>query len=83
MTYTTESKIQKWGNGYGVLLPKKIIDQSLFGGEGPITLTFNPQGVSLTPRVKTYTLKEMVAGMPHTTESQLINFGPNIGKEIW
>lgn len=92
MNYTTQSKIQKWGNGYGVLLPKRILEESVFGGAGSVTVRFTSQGVTLTPAPKPqatqkkYTLAAMVKGMKdevNAGQHEVVDFGADVGREVW
>ena len=86
MQYTTKTKIRTWGNGYGVLLPKKVVEDSIFRGVGEVELRFTSDGATLTPAKKKYTLQDMVSGMRLTSNKKrhaLVAFGDDIGREIW
>jgi antitoxin component of MazEF toxin-antitoxin module len=89
MNYTATTAIRKWGNGYGVLLPKRIVDTSVFAGEGMIELVFSSAGATLRPQEKSkITLASMVAGMPSKkyalkNRHDVVDFGADVGKELW
>jgi antitoxin component of MazEF toxin-antitoxin module len=89
MNYVTTSAIRKWGNGYGVLLPKRIVESSVFVGEGVVELVFSKSGATLRPQEKRrITLTNMIAGMPSKKDARknkhdVIDFGADVGKEIW
>jgi antitoxin component of MazEF toxin-antitoxin module len=88
MNYTATSAIRKWGNGYGVLLPKRVIDTSIFAGESLVELTFSNSEITLRPREQKITLASMVAAMPSKNDARknrhtVLDFGADVGKEVW
>ena len=84
MNYKTQGSIRAWGNGYGVLLPKKIIDESAFKGVGDVYLTFSDDGLMMKPKKnRTYSLEMMLKGMSKKGRHTQIDFGGDVGKEVW
>ncbi|MDO8552530.1 MAG: AbrB/MazE/SpoVT family DNA-binding domain-containing protein [bacterium] len=78
--------VRKWGNGYGVLLPKLYVDTlGLKGADVQTTL----KGTSIivtksrTLQKRVLTLKTMVRGMNKKNRHQLVDFGKPVGKEVW
>lgn len=78
--------VRKWGNGYGVLLPKLYVDTlGLKGGEVLTML----KGTSIivtkarTLQKRVLTLQTMVRGMNKKNRHQLVDFGKPVGKEVW
>ncbi len=87
-TRDTQRKIavRKWGNGYGVLLPKLYVDiLGLKGGEVQTVI----KGTSIivtksrTVQKQNLTLQTMVRGMDKKNRHQLVDFGKPVGREIW
>ena len=78
--------VRKWGNGYGVLLPKLYVDTLGLKGADVQTII---KGTSIivtktrTPQKPNLTLQTMVRGMDKKNRHQLVNFGAPVGKEIW
>ena len=78
--------VRKWGNGYGVLLPKLYVDTlglkdadvqtSIKGGSIIVTK-------ARTLQKKNLTLQTMIRGMDKKNRHQLVDFGKPVGNEVW
>ncbi|MFA6340973.1 MAG: AbrB/MazE/SpoVT family DNA-binding domain-containing protein [Candidatus Paceibacterota bacterium] len=77
------TKIQRWGNSLGVRLPKAIFASGKFS-EGSVVV-FDQKGSELVLRVvkpKYPSLKEIMKNIDPSVFHPLIDFGPDVGKEI-
>lgn len=78
--------VRRWGNGYGVLLPKLYVDA--LGLKGTDVQT-SIKGTSIivtkarTSQKRVLTLQDMVRGMDKKNRHQLVDFGTPVGKEVW
>ncbi|MBM3261737.1 hypothetical protein FJY93_05005 [Candidatus Kaiserbacteria bacterium] len=78
--------IRAWGNGYGILLPKFVVDdleltnaqvQVSVRGTSSIVLTKMPN------KQKKVTLAEMVRSVARRPRHEIVDFGGPEGREIW
>ena len=80
------TKIQKWGNSYGIRLPKELFDSGFFS-VGSV-LSFEKKGKEvILKEVKSpkLSLKEIMSKIPKGSFEEEIDFGPDVGREktIW
>lgn len=81
-----QTKIRKWGNSHGVILPNEVLDSPHFNSGQKLEIRLSAKSITLTPatpKKKKITLQEMVKGMNKNDRHELIEFGPDLGKEIW
>lgn len=76
------TKITKWGNSYGLRIPKKIIEELHFEEGEEFEFSVTDQTLKFKPKEKKakYSLKQLCAqieNVPHP-----VNWGPDVGKEI-
>lgn len=87
-TRDTERKIavRKWGNGYGVLLPKLYVDILGLKGE-EVQTTIKGTSIIVTKVHRTQkqnlTLRTMIRGMNKKNRHKLVDFGAPAGNEAW
>jgi len=82
------TQVKKWGNSLAVRLPKNLAVS--FGLKEGVKITFVPRGESFEivkiakiPRVRKYTLKDMVKGITAKNKHKEFDWGKPVGKEIW
>jgi len=78
--------VRKWGNGYGVLLPKLYVDTLGLKGADVQTLIKGTSIIVTKARPlqkQNLTLQTMVRGMNKKNRHKLVDFGAHVGKEIW
>jgi len=80
------TKIQKWGNSYGIRLPKELFDSGIFS-VGSV-LSFEKKGKEvILKEVKSpkLSLKEIMSKIPKGSFEGEIDFGSDVGKEkiVW
>ena len=74
--------IQKWGNSLGIKIPKAILS-SVNWKEGD-SLTFRTENnkIILEPVTKRKNIKELFEGFDGNYETQEIDWGEPVGKEV-
>ena len=70
------TKIAKWGNSYAVRLPKESVEKLLLK-EGSLV------DITITPKKRKPTLDELIAQIDPNNIPELIDWGPDVGNEIW
>ncbi len=77
-------KIQKWGNGLALRIPKRFAE--LLGVEEGSEVELLYQDARLIvklPLDQTYTLDEFVARITDENRHEEIDTGPSVGNEAW
>jgi antitoxin MazE len=78
------SKVQKWGNGQGLRLPKHVLELAeiavgdqveLVVGEGEIVVR--------KARRPKYDLADLVSRIPEGSRPEEVDLGPPVGREAW
>ena len=78
-----KAKIAKWGNSLAVRIPKTVAEQARLQ-EGDAILIEVPEGqIRLRPAQRIPTLKELVAQITPENRHREIDWGPDVGREIW
>jgi antitoxin MazE len=81
------TKIKKWGNSLGVRIPKEILDNLGVKEDWEFEIIEKANSIELKPISKNnlkkkYTLDELLAGINREEDIELIDWGPDVGKEI-
>lgn len=76
--------LQKWGNGTGVRIPKKVIDAAKLKVNQPLEVSLKGKSIVLTPvdLDKDFTLEKMLAGVTPENIHPLSDWGPDVGAEV-
>jgi antitoxin MazE len=77
------TKIQKWGNGVGIRLPKVVFESGQFSLGSVVAL--NQKGSEIILKVvkqKIPSLKEIMKNISPEKFHSLVDFGLDVGKEI-
>jgi len=79
-----KTKVQKWGNSFGVRIPKPVIDEAGIGEGADVSVALEKGRIVLTPlKLRRYRLKELVDQITPANRHEETDFGPAQGKEIW
>jgi antitoxin MazE len=83
-----KTKVQKWGNSFGVRIPKPVIDEAGISEGADVTVALEKGRIVLTPvltplTLRRYRLKELVDQITPANRHGETDFGPAQGKEIW
>ena len=76
--------LQKWGNGTGVRIPKKVVVAAKLKINQPLEVTIKGKSIVLTPvdKDKDFTLEKMLEGVTPKNINSEVEWGPDIGAEI-
>ena len=79
-----ETKIQKWGNSFGVRIPMKIIENNLLGDGVPVDVIENNGCIVIKYNLpKKISLKKMLNKINPNNIHKEIDMGDVCGNEIW
>jgi len=77
------TKIQKWGNSLGIRLPKAMFESGQFTEGSIVALKQKgPEIILKVVKQKKLSLKEIMKNIRPEQFHSLIDFGPDVGKEI-
>ena len=81
MNYT--QSLQKWGNGTGVRIPKKVADAAHLSLNQQMIVTLKGSSIVLTPIVekKKLTIESMLEGVTPQMVAGELNWGEDLGAE--
>jgi len=80
------AKIQKWGNSQGLRLTKNLLADAQLevGDEVDINVKDGIMIVTPVKRIRgRHNLKDLVAGIPENYQTDEIDWGEPVGKEVW
>ena len=77
------AKIQKWGNGTGLRVPKAIANGASLHAGAEVELTVVNGRLVVTPVEQELSLEEMFDRVTDENRHGLIDWGPAVGKEAW
>jgi len=80
MSMTT--KLKKWGNSYGIRIPREMLLRHGFKKDGPVQLIDEKNGIKIEPLHKKPTLDELLDQIDPKNIPELIDWGPDVGNEI-
>jgi antitoxin MazE len=76
-------KVQKWGNGLGIRIPAAVAKELNLKAGTPVEVaTRNGSLVVTTPAARKYSLRELLKGWKPEHRHDLIDFGPDVGREV-
>jgi antitoxin MazE len=81
------TKIQKWGNSLGVRIPKSISDELGLKEDFEVEIIQKVNSIEIKPLnkknlKKKYNLDELLAGINGIEDLELVDWGPDVGREI-
>jgi antitoxin MazE len=75
--------IQKWGNSLAVRIPSKLANQLRVTAGTQVEISTKNGSILVTPRRrKQYSLREMLRKIKPENVHELIEFGPDVGREV-
>lgn len=81
MEIKTIGKIQKWGNSFGIRLPKDQVEQLNAIDPDKVEIIFDGKSFNIKP-IKKQTLKELMDLVTPENTHPLVDWGPDVGQEI-
>ena len=77
------AKLQKWGNGLGLRVPKAAAQRARLCAGSEVELTIENGRLVITPVGEDLSLEEMLDRVMDENRHGLIDWGPSVGKEAW
>jgi antitoxin MazE len=77
------TQMQKWGNSYGVRIPKAVIEQLELSPDTRFEVRQEAGNIILVPVSSVPTLEELLSGISPENLHSEVDFGPAEGREIW
>jgi antitoxin MazE len=78
-----KAQIVKWGESLAVRIPKAVAEQARLQEGDAILIKVSEGQIRLRPAQRIPTLEELVAQITPENRHGEIDWGPDIGKEIW
>ncbi len=79
-----KTRIMKWGNWYGIKVPKKYVELlGLFDGDAVMLIIENEKIVIKPISSINYSLDELISKITPENFHTEIDFGPRVGREFW
>ena len=77
--------LRQWGNGTGVRLPKKMLDMAKLQSGQSVSVSLKGRSIVLTPAddEATLTLDDLLNNAASQQMEAEIEWGPNIGREVY
>ena len=82
MYITMKVKLVKWGNSYGIRIPKKVLEELELRGEETLELKIENGHIVLIPKRK-YTLEDLVSQITQGNLHAEVDWGRKLGNEEW
>jgi antitoxin MazE len=76
------TKIKKWGNSYGIVLPKMALNQLNLDENSNIAIKVENFKIIIERVEKKITLEDMMRDFDPKTRHEETDWGPDVGKEI-
>ena len=80
------TKVQKWGNGQGLRLPKQVLKDARISIGDDVDVIARDGVIVIAPvrRVRgKQSLQELVSRIPKNYESGEVDWGEPVGREVW
>jgi antitoxin MazE len=80
------TKIQKWGNSQGLRLAKQVLEDAHIsvGDEVDVTTRDGMIVIAPTRRIRgKQSLQELVSRIPKDYETEEVDWGEPVGREVW
>lgn len=79
----TTSKITKWGNSQGLILPKSVLADVNFKTNDTVLISTSTDSITIKKLKRRRTLAEIFEGHNQYYELTEISTGQPVGKELW
>lgn len=80
------TKVQKWGNGQGLRFAKAILEEAQIDVGDEVNVSVQKGRIIVEPvtRMRGHRdLKTLISQMPEAYQSEEIDWGQPMGKEVW
>jgi antitoxin MazE len=77
-------KVRKWGNGYGILLPKMILQKMQIQENQHLDFVFKDNDLVLQKvEAKEYSLEDIIKKAKVKKSHPETDWGSDVGQEVW
>jgi len=80
------TKVEKWGNSQGLRFTKTVLDEAQINVGDRVSISARKGRIIVQPVTKArakHTLKQLVSRMPKGYQTEEMDWGPPVGKEVW
>jgi antitoxin MazE len=80
------TKIQKWGNSQGLRLAKHVLEDARLGVGDQVDVAVRDGIITISPVRETrgrLRLEDLVAQIPDDYQTEEVEWGEPLGKEVW
>jgi antitoxin MazE len=80
------TRIQRWGNSQGLRLSRKVLEEAELSVGDDVDVTVRDGAILIVPsrRIRgRYLLEDLVAHIPKEFKIEEIDWGPQVGREVW
>ena len=80
------TKIQKWGNSQGLRFTKTLLEEAQINVGDEVQVSVQKGRIIVEPVTKVrgkYDLKALVSKMPKGYQTEELDWGPPVGREVW
>ncbi len=81
--YMKKVTVQKWGNSYGIRIPKQTLDALQLKDKSVLYMDQTKDGIVLNKPSKEAQLAELLEQMHSEELPELVDWGEPVGKEFW
>lgn len=75
--------LQKWGNSQGVRIPKVLLDLLQWGKDEKLNISTEGRKIVIEPANEPLTIQKLFARYKGSYEGKEIDWGKQVGKEVW
>ena len=80
----TEAKLNKWGNGGGILIPKEVYDDMMASIGDTLSLVYDEASKVLkVSNANSYTMQALMRGYDGPKPGEIDAPGASVGRELW
>lgn len=78
-----ETKVQKWGNGPALRIPKSFVTETRLEPDTEVDLSLVEGTLVITPVEKDYSLEGLLTSVTEENTHAKVDTGGSVGSEVW
>ncbi|MBA2687729.1 MAG: AbrB/MazE/SpoVT family DNA-binding domain-containing protein [Gemmatimonadaceae bacterium] len=75
--------INRWGNSLAIRIPKAFAEQAEMEENTSVEIAVEDDRITIRPHRKTWTLRELLAGVTDSNKHPENDWGEISGREVW
>ncbi len=75
--------INRWGNSLAIRIPKAFAEQAEMEENTQVEIALDDDQITIQPVRKTWTLRELLAGVTDSNKHPAADWGEITGREVW